>query len=35
MKSKLWRIKVAALTLFLLLPVLVRASDSSVESSNL
>lgn len=35
MKSKLRQIKVAALALFLLLPVLVRASDSSVESSNL
>jgi cytochrome c peroxidase len=35
MKSKLWRIKVAALALFLLLAVLVRASDSAVESSNL
>lgn len=35
MKNKLWRIKVAALALFLLLPVLVRASDAAVESSNL
>jgi cytochrome c peroxidase len=35
MKSKLRRIKVAALALFLLLPVLVRASDSAVESSDL
>jgi cytochrome c peroxidase len=35
MKSKLSRIKVAALALFLLFPVLVRASDPPVESSNL
>jgi len=35
MKTKLWRIKVATLALFLLLPVLVRASDSGVDSSSL
>lgn len=35
MKSKLWRIKAAALSWFLLLPLLVHASDSSVESPNL
>jgi cytochrome c peroxidase len=35
MKSKLTRIKVATLAVFMLLPVLVRASDSGVESSSL
>jgi cytochrome c peroxidase len=35
MKSKLSRIKAATLAIFMLLPVLVRASDSGVESSSL